>query len=167
MPKNQKILLIVLVLVVAWFLYDLLGGDETTEPANTDPSGGGQTFNQTTGNQPVNPNVTSGTQTGQAAAQIAGDMVVIPQFDSIRYNPFHRNVEPKAMLLDSQQVGPLSGLIYKGRMGNKVFIFDGNSDSRYGIGERVGQLTVDQIYNDRVVLKDINGRKYSLRLGGV
>ncbi len=176
MPTRQKILLIILAVVAAVYLYQMIGGSEDPavqgpQPISA-PSEQAQipVTNQQTTQQTAQSNAgfgqrrptgTMGRQPAEAGAQTQSGL--LPEIElEWRSDPFFR--EKTVVVVSETPEGELlKDLIYGGSSITSRAKYAFINGKLYKINDEIGGFKILEIHSDHVILIDKNNKRYTLR----
>jgi len=163
MPTRQKLLLIILVVILGYAVYEyVIKGDNTAAPGGDftagvpvqnipQPTGAPQQIPSQSGAVPQ-----AGTQTQQS--RVSGIEFIVGK------DPFFRVIERKETGAVPPLDSPIAHLKFNGvAVGGKYAVIN---DRVYKVGETVDNFKIIEIRSDYVILQSYAGVKYTLRRGG-
>ncbi|MCP4724072.1 MAG: hypothetical protein GY863_03500 [bacterium] len=171
MPTRQKILMIVLACVVAFYLYTMIGGSD--EPATPQPIAAGDlaqnpAANQQATTQSVADIRRSETRQAQrtpvtAAAERPEQSAVISDVGlEWKSDPFFRE-KTVAAVSETPETNLLQDLKWGGSSITAKAKFTLINGKIYKENDTINGFKIVEIYNDHIILTDNNNKRYTLR----
>lgn len=148
---RQKILIGIMIVVIAYAIYDFLPkgtGDEGIQPGIVQPG--------------INPNIQAGLPDSLRRANVAGQTDIASLKLEWKRDPFFRSTTQPVFTDTTKRVDPLSAFVYSGVIGKGDDAIATINGEFYRKGEKLGQYTIFSIHENYIILS-LGDKKFNLR----